>query len=439
MAGSSSARQIKSSSFAGRSDRHKATRLRATTNPSESSVTKYHVALSFAGEDRDYVDKVAIHLKAAEVEVFYDLFEEADLWGKDLYAHLSDVYENKAIYTVIFVSGAYREKLWTNHERRSAQARAFSENSEYILPALFDKTVEIPGLLKTTGHIDLTKKTPEQLADLIVEKLVRSGVALSKRFAYSDSAKADADFAAPRGSTVDKLIQAMRSYTWPTQRPAVESLLESDLSKLSADAIFVLGRNLYQCACGSERKAMSVMTDLRRELAKLVNDEVALHLLNGMLFEAYFDKNGEFRGGKLKAPYLPELLAVQPVKKYAPSIMFIRRALEPYRTSLAFLPSTAPEPVVVRLRVRRSDPPIVTSLEVGAHQLLQEAADEDDRGGAFWRLHHSGFTIKELGAQITSEWGVPSSQLSITSTPKTDEHAKLRLARKPRIGWLGEL
>ena len=41
----------------------------------------YHVALSFAGEDRDYVEKVAIQLRAAGVEVFYDLFHEADLWG----------------------------------------------------------------------------------------------------------------------------------------------------------------------------------------------------------------------------------------------------------------------------------------------------------------------------------------------------------------------
>ena len=398
----------------------------------------YHVALSFAGEDRDYVEKVAIQLRTAGVEVFYDLFQEADLWGKDLYAHLWDVYQKKAIYTVIFVSAAYRDKLWTNHERRSAQARAFSESSEYILPALFDKTVEIPGLLKTTGHIDLTKKTPEQLADLIVEKLVRSGVTLSKRFAYSDSAKADADFASRRGSTVDKLIQAMRSYTWGTQRPAVESLLDLDLSKRSADEIFVLGRNLYQCACGNERKAMSVMTDLRRELAKLDNDEAALHLLNGMLFEAYFDKNGEFRGKKLKARYLPELLSLQPVKKYAPSIAFVRRALEPYRSSLAFLPNTVPEPVEVRLRVRRSDPPTVTSMKIGEQQLLQETSDEDDNVGAFWRLHHSGFTTKELGAQMTSEWGLPTSQLSITATPKIDERTKLRLAENTSIGWPGD-
>lgn len=397
----------------------------------------YHVALSFAGEDRAYVEKVAVNLKAAGVEVFYDMFEEADLWGKDLYAHLSDVYQKKAIYTVMFVSPAYRDKLWTNHERRSAQARAFGEASEYILPALFDKAVEIPGLLKTTGHIDLNKKTPEQVADLVVEKLVRSGVTLSKRFAYSDNAKADADFAAGRGSTVNKLIQDMRSYTWPTQRPAVESLLELDLTKLSADAVFVVGRNLYQCACGNERKAMSVVTELRRELAKLNDEESTLHLLNGMLFEVFFDKNGEFRGKKLKARYLPELLAVQTVKKYAPSIMFIRRALEPYRASLVFLPNPVPEQVEVRLRVRRSDPPTVSSMKIGTHELLQKTSTEDDDVGPFWRLHHRGFTVKELGTQMTSEWGVPTSQLSITASPKTDDKAKLRLAEDTKIAWPG--
>lgn len=57
---------------------------------------KFHVALSFAGEDRVYVDAVAKALQAEGVDVFYDKFEEVDLWGKDLYTHLSDVYQNRA-------------------------------------------------------------------------------------------------------------------------------------------------------------------------------------------------------------------------------------------------------------------------------------------------------------------------------------------------------
>jgi len=77
---------------------------------------KYHVALSFAGEDRNYVEKVANDLRDHGVDVFYDKFKETKLWGKDLYTYLRDIYQNKALYTVIFVSEAYRDKLWTNHE-----------------------------------------------------------------------------------------------------------------------------------------------------------------------------------------------------------------------------------------------------------------------------------------------------------------------------------
>ncbi|MEP7074731.1 MAG: TIR domain-containing protein [Acidobacteriota bacterium] len=130
----------------------------------------YDVCLSFAGEKRAYVRAVADALKAHGVRVFYDEYEKVDLWGKDLYAHLSDVYKNRARYCVLFASREYREKLWTNHERQNAQARAFEENKEYILPAIFDD-VEIPGVLSTVGHVDLRFVTPPELAQLIQEKI----------------------------------------------------------------------------------------------------------------------------------------------------------------------------------------------------------------------------------------------------------------------------
>ena len=75
-------------------------------------MTKYHIALSFAGEDRMYVEEVANHLRSASVEVFYDLFEEEDLWGKNLYEHLTSVYRDQAMFTVMFVSEHYINKLW---------------------------------------------------------------------------------------------------------------------------------------------------------------------------------------------------------------------------------------------------------------------------------------------------------------------------------------
>ena len=166
--------------------------------------TKYHIALSFAGEDRSYVESVATHLRASGVEVFYDRFEEVDLWGKDLYVHLSDIYQKMAVFTVMFISKAYSEKVWTNHERRNAQARAINDSQDYILPAFFDESIEVPGLLKTTGYISLKTKSAEQLAVVILQKLQKSGVRFKSQFNYSDQAKADADFPTRKGSAMKR-------------------------------------------------------------------------------------------------------------------------------------------------------------------------------------------------------------------------------------------
>lgn len=73
-------------------------------------------------------------------------------------------------YCVIFISKFYAKKLWTNHEKRSAQARAFNENKEYILPARMDGT-KLPGVLDTTGYINLSKMSPSEFAEVIIEKL----------------------------------------------------------------------------------------------------------------------------------------------------------------------------------------------------------------------------------------------------------------------------
>jgi hypothetical protein len=131
---------------------------------------EFDVALSFAGEDRTYVEAVADVIRQMGLRVFYDKYEAISLWGKDLYTHLQEIYFNRARYTVIFISKHYKKKLWTNHERESAQARAFQEHKEYLLPVRFDNT-QIPGILPTTGYINLNKISPENLAEMIKQKI----------------------------------------------------------------------------------------------------------------------------------------------------------------------------------------------------------------------------------------------------------------------------
>ncbi len=135
---------------------------------------KYDVAVSFAGEDRAMVEEFVNILAANQVSVFYDSWERAKLWGKDLYQYLDMIYRQAAQYCIIFVSRHYVEKAWTKHELKSAQARAFQQNSEYILPIKLDDT-ELPGLPKTVSYLDARQTKIEEVARLLLEKLDVAG------------------------------------------------------------------------------------------------------------------------------------------------------------------------------------------------------------------------------------------------------------------------
>ena len=131
---------------------------------------KYQVALSFAGEDRAYAGRLAELLIDKGVSVFYDRHEQAELWGRDLYQHLQRVYRDQALFCVVFLSRNYVRKLWTRYELQQAQARAFREHREYILPVRLDDT-DVPGIVETTGYIHLRTTSLERIAELLVTKL----------------------------------------------------------------------------------------------------------------------------------------------------------------------------------------------------------------------------------------------------------------------------
>jgi len=115
----------------------------------------------------------------------------------------------------------------------SAQARAFSESKEYILPAFFNEAVEVPGVLKTTGRISLVSLTPEELAEKITEKLRDHGVLITvdDRFRYPPHAKADIDFPLSDHDQVTEIITALKSSNWYIQSPAIDKIFLLDWSQ----------------------------------------------------------------------------------------------------------------------------------------------------------------------------------------------------------------
>ena len=135
----------------------------------EQQAFEFDLVISYAGEDSKVADEIANSLKGRGFSVFYDRFEDmkVKLWGTNLYDHLANIYSRKGRYCLILISKDYAKKVWTNHERQHAQARALEEAREYILPVKLDETV-LEGMASTISYLDI-KSTPLEKIIAITE------------------------------------------------------------------------------------------------------------------------------------------------------------------------------------------------------------------------------------------------------------------------------
>jgi hypothetical protein len=147
--------------------------VRPAATPSSPTVKKYlfDIAISFAGPQREIAQAIATYVKNAGFAVFYDSFYPEMLWGKNLVEFFDDIYRKQARYCVMLVSPEYRDRMWTQHERRSAQARALEERGgEYILPLVVEPA-ELPGMPPIVGYLSLAEYPVEKITEILLKKL----------------------------------------------------------------------------------------------------------------------------------------------------------------------------------------------------------------------------------------------------------------------------
>jgi len=138
----------------------------------------YEVAISFAGEDRAFAETVAEELRDAGIQVFYDQFYAAELWGEDLSEKLRSVYHDSSEFCIMIISRHYVEKMWTIHERKQAIERLVREKGKaYVLPVRLDGfTGEVPGLSGAISYLSVSSSQPELVVGTFLEKIGRKDV-----------------------------------------------------------------------------------------------------------------------------------------------------------------------------------------------------------------------------------------------------------------------
>lgn len=133
---------------------------------------RFRVALSFAGEKREFVARVAAILaqRFGEAAILYDKYHAAEFSRGDLAFYLPDLYENQADLVVAVLCPDYDPKEWCGLEWNTIFGLLKKRRSEEVMLTRFGQ-VEGKGLRGLAGYTDLDDLTPEQAATLILERL----------------------------------------------------------------------------------------------------------------------------------------------------------------------------------------------------------------------------------------------------------------------------
>jgi hypothetical protein len=151
--------------------------VRDVTNAVDISRHVFDVALSFPGETRGLVEKIAQELerRLGPNTYFYDNNYVSQLAQPSLDTLLQGVY-SRARLDVVFLSADYQKKDWCGVEFRAVKEIIFTrENARVMFIRTDDGVVE--GVFKTDGFVDARKFEPSKIAEFICQRLdvLRSG------------------------------------------------------------------------------------------------------------------------------------------------------------------------------------------------------------------------------------------------------------------------
>lgn len=143
-----------------------------------TTAPRFRVALSFPGEKRHFVEKVArsLALYLREERVLYDAWDEiqAELARADLGFHLPELYRSETELAIAFACDEYDKKLWCKIEWRLIHDHIFLDDPERVMLLRVDsETATLPGLSDSAGfkRVDSNDDTPAALTAAILHRL----------------------------------------------------------------------------------------------------------------------------------------------------------------------------------------------------------------------------------------------------------------------------
>ena len=140
------------------------------------------------------------------------------------------------------------------------------------------------------------------------------------------------------GDGFSGIVMDLKSSDWNLQNPAMEKVSKYNQTNLDKNQQFILGRNILQSS-NHAFNSTAFIQNLSTNLKPFLTKEGENHVLNGILYEMYFDSNGDFRVQLFKKYHFEEVFQLRKNKMFSKSFEFISNALKPYKDSLFYIPS----------------------------------------------------------------------------------------------------
>ncbi len=129
---------------------------------------KYDYALSFAGNERQYAEKIFNRLTTLEISVFYDKNEQSNILSENVEEYLYPIYNSEAIYVVPLLSKNYPNRVWTKFESKAFKDR-FGQHA--VIPIWFKDTDTMFDESKNYGGLTFN---PDGDVDQQIDDIVNS-------------------------------------------------------------------------------------------------------------------------------------------------------------------------------------------------------------------------------------------------------------------------
>lgn len=187
---------------------------------------------------------------------------------------------------------------------------------------------------RTVAQWSNNTQIPWEHTSLIADFNFNTGqMVASPQIPYKEDVVRDAEY--NEVGEVADLINEIRISDYNRQNPAIDKLFSKKATDLDKNQQFIFGRNLLQSSSMSY-SAQHFMSSLSSNLRKYLTTDGENHVLNGILFEIYFDSHGDFRETGLKRYYFDTIMALRKRPEYNKSFQFIRTVLSPYSESIIY-------------------------------------------------------------------------------------------------------